>query len=240
MLSKLQITKTKFQFRNLDSFKSAFPWLLILGLVILNIDSVSAHVIPYDLKKITRVDVALIYLKLGFTHIVPYGYDHILFVVGLFLLNPKLKAVITQATAFTVAHSITLGLAMSGHIKPLPSVVEPIIAISIMFVAVENMLITELKPWRILVVFLFGLIHGLGFASALSELGLPTNDFFSSLIMFNIGVELGQISIILFMYFAIAKWFSKEKWYRSRIVLPLSTVIAVIAFYWTIQRIFYT
>ena len=147
---------------------------------------------------------------------------------------------ITQATAFTIAHSITLGLAMSGHITPLPSIVEPIIALSIMFVAIENMLITELKPWRILIVFFFGLIHGLGFASALKELALPQSDFFTSIIMFNIGVELGQLAIILFMYFAIAKWFRNKQWYRARIVMPLSAMIAVIALYWTIERVFYS
>ena len=214
--------------------------MLVIGFVLIGAIPAIAHIVPYDLKKITRVDAALIYLKLGFTHIIPNGFDHILFVVSLFLLNPKLKAVITQATAFTIAHSITLGLAMSGHITPLPSIVEPIIALSIMFVAIENMLITELKPWRILIVFFFGLIHGLGFASALKELALPQSDFFTSIIMFNIGVELGQLAIILFMYFAIAKWFRNKQWYRARIVMPLSAMIAVIALYWTIERVFYS
>jgi hypothetical protein len=217
-----------------------FLTCLLISLFLFIALTSSAHVIPYDLKKITRTDIALIYLKLGFTHIIPNGFDHILFVVGLFLLNPKLKVVITQATAFTIAHSITLGLAMSGHITPLPSIVEPVIALSIMFVAIENILIKELKPWRILIVFFFGLIHGLGFASALSEIGLAKHDFFTSVIMFNLGVELGQITVILFMYWAVARWFQHKTWYHSRIVVPLSAAIAAIAFYWTIQRVFYT
>jgi hypothetical protein len=197
-----------------------------------------AHVVPYDLSKLSKTDVAFIYLKLGYTHILPNGFDHILFVLGLFLLNPKLKSVITQATAFTVAHSITLGLAMKGIVTPVSSVVEPVIALSIVFVAVENMMTSNLKPWRILIVFGFGLIHGLGFASALKELSLPKSDFFTSVLMFNAGVEMGQISIILLAYFAVGYWFKNRDWYRKRIVIPASTLIALIAFWWTIERVF--
>jgi hypothetical protein len=146
--------------------------------------------------------------------------------------------VITQATAFTIAHSITLGLAMRGIVTPISSVVEPIIALSIVFVAIENIMTSELKPWRILIVFGFGLIHGLGFASALKELSLPKVDFFTSIIMFNIGVELGQVTIILAAYLLVGHWFKNRTWYRSRIVIPASTLIAIIAFWWTIERVF--
>jgi HupE/UreJ protein len=213
---------------------------LILGILYLLLftPSLFAHVIPYDLSKLSKVDVAWIYLKLGYTHIIPNGFDHILFVLGIFFLNPKLKPVIWQATAFTVAHSITLGLAMYGVIKPISSIVEPIIALSIVFVAVENLITSELKPWRILIVFCFGLIHGMGFASALNSLGLPPGDFFSSLISFNVGVELGQLTIILLAFFLVGKWFGKKEWYRKRIVYPVSGLIGVIALYWTIERIF--
>jgi len=214
-------------------------WLFILVGVICMIPFIAdAHIVPYDLSKLSKTDVAFIYLKLGYTHILPNGFDHILFVLGLFLLNPKLKSVITQATAFTVAHSITLGLAMKGIITPISSIVEPIIALSIVFVALENIYTSQLKPWRILIVFAFGLIHGLGFASALRELSLPKTDFFTSIIMFNIGVELGQISIIVAAYLLVGHWFKNKTWYRQRIVIPISLVIAVIAFYWTIERVF--
>ena len=199
----------------------------------------TAHTIDYDLSKMSRVNIAWVYLKLGFTHIIPLGFDHILFVLGIFFLNPKLKPVIAQATAFTVAHSITLGLAMYGKITPITSIVEPIIALSIMFVAVENLMRDTLNSWRILVVFCFGLIHGMGFASALTGLGLPRNQFFSSLISFNVGVELGQITIILLAYFLVGKWFGEKPWYRKRIVYPVSIAIAAIGFYWTIERIFF-
>ncbi len=197
-----------------------------------------AHVIPYELSKLSTVDVGWIYMKLGYTHILPNGFDHILFVLGIFFLNPKLKPVIWQATAFTVAHSITLGLAMYGVIKPVSSIVEPVIALSIVFVAVENILTTKLKWWRVVIVFIFGLIHGCGFASALSEVGLPSNDYLLSLISFNIGVELGQISVILMAFLLVGKWFGEKTWYRQRIVMPVSFLIGTIALYWTIERIF--
>ncbi len=191
------------------------------------------------LSKLSKTEVASIYLQLGFTHILPLGLDHILFVLSLFLLNPTLKPILMQATAFTVAHTITLGLAMYGVIKPPTNIVEPIIALSILYVALENIFSPRLKASRIGIVFLFGLIHGMGFASALTELGLPKNAYFSSLIMFNIGVELGQITVILAAYFLLAKIFGKKPYYRKWIVIPLSIIIASIAVFWTLQRGFF-
>jgi hypothetical protein len=199
-----------------------------------------AHALDYDLSKLSKTDIAFIYLKLGFTHIIPLGFDHILFVLGLFLLSPKLKTVLWQATAFTIAHSITLGLGMYGVIRPPANIVEPVIALSILFVAIENMITDKLNRFRLLIVFSFGLIHGMGFASALKDLGLPARAFFSSLLTFNIGVELGQITVILCAYFLIGKWFGDKTWYRSRIVIPASCIIGLIACYWTYERIFLT
>ncbi|HEY6162754.1 MAG TPA: HupE/UreJ family protein [Bacteroidia bacterium] len=198
-----------------------------------------AHALGTDLSKLSRTDVALAYLKLGYTHIIPLGLDHILFVLCIFLLNAKLKPVIWQATAFTVAHSITLGLAMYGVITPPTNIVEPVIALSIMYVALENMLTDKLKPSRILIVFVFGLIHGMGFASALTGLGLPEKEFATALITFNVGVELGQLSIILGAWFLVGKWFAQKNWYHQRIVNPASLLIAIVACYWTIERTFF-
>lgn len=192
------------------------------------------------LSKLSKTEVAAIYMQLGFTHILPLGLDHILFVLSLFLLNPKLKPVLLQATAFTVAHTITLGLAMYGVIKPPTNIVEPVIALSIMYVALENIFSPKLKASRIGIVFLFGLIHGMGFASALTALGLPRNAYFSSLLMFNLGVELGQVTVIVAAYFLIGKIFGNKPYYRKRIVIPLSFLIAAIAAYWTVERIFFT
>lgn len=215
--------------------------LRIIGCMILFFlasQSLMAHDVE-GLSKLSKTDVAIIYLQLGYTHILPLGLDHILFVLSLFLLNPKLKPILLQATAFTVAHTITLGLAMYEVIKPPTNIVEPVIALSILYVALENIFSPKLKASRIGVVFLFGLIHGMGFASALTELGLPKNGYFSSLIMFNIGVELGQITVILAAFLLLALPFGKKPYYRKRIVVPLSILIAAIALYWTIERIFF-
>jgi hypothetical protein len=184
----------------------------------------------------SRINTAFLYLKLGYQHIFPLGFDHILFVLSLFLLSSNLKTILWQSLAFTVAHSVTLGLAMYSVVKVSPAIVEPLIALSIMYVALENVFVKRLRPSRIGVVFLFGLIHGLGFASSLSELGLPQNSFFSSLIMFNVGVELGQLTVILFAFFLVGKWFGKKTYYHKCIVTPLSLLIAAVALFWVIQR----
>lgn len=212
---------------------------ICLSFLLLITSPVFAHTINYVLEKAPTEHVVWFYLKLGYTHILPEGFDHILFVVGLCLLSNKIKVILWQATAFTVAHSITLAMSMKSIIVAPSAVVEPIIALSILFVAVENLLLTELKPWRILLVFMFGLIHGMGFASSLNEIGLPRNKFLISILSFNIGVELGQISIILAVFLLIVRPFGNRIDYRKKIVYPLSIAIALIATYWTIQRVFF-
>ena len=209
---------------------------ICLSILIIISDVAWGHTINYALEKAPTGNVIWYYLKLGYKHILPEGFDHILFVVGLCLLSNKIKVIFWQATAFTIAHSITLALSMKNIIVAPSAVVEPIIALSIIFVAVENLVLTELKPWRIIVVFMFGLIHGLGFASALNEIGLPRNKFATSILSFNLGVELGQITIILLVFGLIISRFGKKVWYRQRIVYPLSIVIALIAAYWAYER----
>jgi hypothetical protein len=199
--------------------------------------SLFAHASIIDLEKMSKTDVAYLYIKLGYQHILPLGLDHILFVLSLFLLNPKLKSILWQATAFTVAHTVTLGLSMYNVIKPPANIVEPLIALSIMYVALENIFSPKLKASRIGVVFLFGLVHGMGFASALGELGLPQNSYLTSLLLFNLGVELGQISVIIAAWFLLAKWFGNTPYYRKAIVIPLSVVISLVAAYWVVERV---
>ncbi|MBI2730178.1 MAG: HupE/UreJ family protein [Sphingobacteriales bacterium] len=198
-----------------------------------------AHDVVNELEKMSKGDAAILYLKLGYKHILPLGFDHILFVLSLYLLSPKLKAVLWQATAFTVAHSITLGLAIYQVITPSPKIVEPVIALSIMYVGLENIFSPRIKTSRIAVVFLFGLIHGMGFANALGKLGLPQKAYLSSLVMFNVGVELGQITVILSAFILFGKPFSDKPYYRKAIVIPLSIIIVCIAAYWTVQRLFF-
>jgi hypothetical protein len=198
-----------------------------------------AHDVVGELENMSKADAAILYLQLGFTHILPLGLDHILFVLGLFLLSPKLKPVLWQTTAFTAAHSITLALAMFKVITPSPAIVEPIIALSIMYVALENIWSPALKRSRIGIVFLFGLVHGMGFANVLGSLGLPQDAYFTSLLMFNVGVELGQLAVILSAFLLFGKWFGNKPYYRKAVVIPLSILIAIMAGYWTVERLFF-
>jgi len=209
---------------------------LLLLLLVTNF--VWGHTINLDLEKAPSKDVVWFYFKLGIEHIVPFGIDHILFIAALYLLNNYLRTIFWQATAFTLAHSITLALSMKGIVSLPSEIVEPLIALSIVFVALENVLVSELKAWRILVVFMFGLIHGLGFASALNEIGIPRTNFFTSLISFNLGVEIGQVAVILFVFLLSGFFFGSKPWYKKRIVYPVSFSIALIALYWTIERMF--
>lgn len=216
-----------------------FKKIYLLVLLLFFVQGVFAHSINYALEGAPVNHVIWFYTKLGFTHIIPDGIDHILFVIGLCLLSTKIKTILWQATAFTVAHSITLALSMKNVIVAPGAVVEPIIALSIAFVAIENMLLKELKPWRIAVVFLFGLIHGMGFASALNEIGLPAGKFYTSVIAFNVGVELGQVAVITAMFACLIIPLRNKSWYRKAVVYPISTLIAIIALYWTVQRVFF-
>ncbi len=186
-----------------------------------------------------RLAALVDYAAMGFTHILPKGLDHILFVLGLFYLSPRLKPLLVQVTAFTLAHSLTLALGLFGVIAVSPKIVEPLIALSIVFVAVENLLTTRLTPWRPLVVFGFGLLHGLGFAGILQELDLPRSEYVTALIGFNVGVELGQLAVVALAYFATAYWFGERTWYRARIVRPVSLLIALAGVFWTVERIWW-
>ena len=176
------------------------------------------------------------YIGIGFTHIVPKGLDHILFVVGLFLLSPRLKPLLIQITLFTVAHSVTLALAMLGVISLPASIVEPLIAASIVFIAIENLATNRLSPWRPFVVFGFGLLHGLGFAGVLTEFGLSPTHFVSGLIGFNVGVEVGQLAVVAACYALFGAWFSDKSWYRARVTMPMSLAIACVAVWWFAER----
>ncbi|PYQ93143.1 MAG: hypothetical protein DMF94_34450 [Acidobacteria bacterium] len=186
---------------------------------------------------VDRLGTARRYLTLGFTHIVPKGLDHMLFVLGIYLLSGRARSVLWQVSAFTVAHSITLGLSMYGLVAVSPRIVEPLIALSIAYVAVENILLSDLKAWRVVLVFAFGLLHGMGFAGALKELGLPRSEFVTALLTFNLGVEAGQLAVIGAAFMLVGWQCANRVWYRSCIVVPVSTLIACTAVYWTIERL---
>ncbi len=219
---------------------SLAKYFLTFLFVLVCCSNLFAHTINYGMEVKPMGNIIVYYLILGFQHIIPMGLDHILFVLCIFLMDSRLKSVILQASCFTVAHTITLIMTSKGIIIPPAQIIEPIIAISIAFVALENIFVGKLNPWRYGIVFLFGLVHGMGFANALDEIGLPRNAFYTSLISFNVGVELGQVAVILLAWFLIGKFHSQKIWYRNRIIIPLSIIIAMIATYWTFERVFYS
>jgi hypothetical protein len=178
------------------------------------------------------------YLSLGFHHIVPEGTDHILFVLGLFFLGITWRKLLFQTTTFTVAHATTLFLSTYG-IFSLPSkYVEPAIALSIAFIALENVFNPRLGPGRLAVVFCFGLIHGLGFASSLSEVPFPKHQFVVALLGFNFGVDFGQLFIIALAFVAVG-WWRNRAWFRGRVAIPCSIAIAAVGVFWAVQRVIF-
>ncbi|MFK8053836.1 MAG: HupE/UreJ family protein [Woeseiaceae bacterium] len=184
----------------------------------------------------------MLYVSIGVNHILPGGLDHILFVLALVLARTKLKPLVVQVSAFTLAHTVTLGLAATGVLSPPASVVEPLIAASIAFVAIENLFVKDAPRWRPLIVFLFGLLHGLGFAGFFGELGLPSGQFWSALFGFNVGVELGQFAVIavaMAILMAGRRWAGSQvvaEEYRTWVVLPGSAAIGAIGLWWAIER----
>jgi uncharacterized membrane protein len=178
----------------------------------------------------------LSYLKQGFEHILPEGLDHILFVLGLFLLCRAWKPILIQVTTFTVAHTITLALATLGYVSVNPKIVEPIIAASIAIVALENIFRPSYGKFRVLMVFIFGLIHGLGFAQRLIDERIPAGSLVSALLGFNVGVELGQLAVIG-LAVAATFWLKDEDKYRRWVVIPASAFIAGAGIFWAIQRL---
>lgn len=179
------------------------------------------------------------YVPIGFGHILPGGLDHILFVLGLFLLSTRLRPLLLQVSAFTLAHTVTLALGALGYVNLPARVVEPLIAASIVFIAVENIRATQPGRWRLAVVFLFGLLHGMGFAYVLGEYGLPDGAFFPALIGFNLGVELGQLFILAMAWLLVGAWFGSKPWYHARIATPASAAIAAVGAWWLAERLFF-
>ncbi len=177
------------------------------------------------------------YIIAGFEHILPMGMDHILFIVGIFLLSTRMRPLLWQVTMFTIAHSITLGLSMNGVISLPANIVEPLIALSIAYIGFENIYHKTLHNSRLIIVFAFGLLHGLGFASVLQEFGMPADAFMTALISFNVGVELGQLAIILLGFLTVGFWFNRKSWYRNVIIIPGSAMIGLVGLYWTYDRI---
>ena len=187
---------------------------------------------------LTKINSFIKYLFLGIQHIIPKGLDHILFIIGLFLFSNLIRPLLLQVTMFTIAHTITLVIASLSLINVNASIVEPLIALSIVYIGVENIFkkYSNTKI-RYYVIFLFGLLHGLGFALVLKDVGLDYSNLLMNLVSFNIGVEIAQIFILFLLYLTIGLFFSKKKYYKIIFQIPLSLFISLIAIYWFVERI---
>jgi hypothetical protein len=192
----------------------------------------------FELRVARVVATVLEHLRLGFLHIFPRGIDHVLFVLGLFFLSPRWRPLLSQTTVFTVAHTTTLGLSAYGIFSLPAGLVEPLIALSIAYVAVENIVRPRLGPARLGIVFAFGLLHGLGFASSLSEVPMPRDRFFTALLAFNVGVDVGQLAVIAAAFLAVG-WWRERPWYRRAVVIPCCGLIAATGAWWTVERTFF-
>jgi hypothetical protein len=189
------------------------------------------------------------FVRMGAEHVVPDGLDHMLFILGLYLASPRLKSLLILVTMFTLAHSVTLTLAAIGLVAAPPRVIEPVIALSIAAVAIENILARPRAgsregpqglsfgqdAVRAAIVFAFGLVHGLGFASAFGEMELPRSVLVPALVGFNVGVEVGQL-LVLCGAFVVIGWAARKPWYRKAVVIPGSAAIACVGLYWAVTR----
>ena len=195
---------------------------------------ISAKSGPQTTWNSTLVD----YISVGFTHIIPKGLDHILFVLGLLFLTLKIYPLVFQISIFTLAHTITLGLSSIGIVNLPLEIIEPLIALSITYIAAENIFKARLTKYRSVTIFAFGLLHGLGFASALANFGLPVDYFLWALIGFNIGVELGQLTLLFVGYIVLAFTVKTSALYRTYITIPGSLFVGLFGLWWFFERIF--
>jgi hydrogenase/urease accessory protein HupE len=188
-------------------------------------------------QKVTPLDVIKQFVSLGAMHIFT-GPDHILFIFGLILLGGGLKALLKTVTAFTLAHSITLTIAATGLWTPPSRFVEPLIALSIVAVAIENLRKQRgTRDWRPLIAFGFGLIHGFGFAGGLVEAGLPHGMIGWALGSFNIGVECAQASIVVATVPLLTILARTKPKISYRVILAGSLVLALAGAFWFVDRV---
>jgi hydrogenase/urease accessory protein HupE len=178
------------------------------------------------------------FLPAGIHHIL-IGPDHLLFLVGLLLLGGTIRQLAVVVTAFTVAHSITLSLAALNLVSPPARVIEPAIALSIVYVGADNLLVREGRDVRAWIAFAFGFIHGFGFANVLREMDLPTRALGWSLFAFNVGVEIGQLLVVIVVASAFAALRSRSEAAGRQLAFAGSIVVIATGAFWFVQRVFF-
>ena len=179
------------------------------------------------------------FIPAGVFHIFT-GPDHVLFIVGLLLMGGSLLRLLSIVTAFTIAHSITLSLAALSVINPSPRLIEPAIALSIIYVGIDNLMVgktgRDVRAW---IAFFFGFVHGFGFAGVLREFGLPREALGWSLFSFNFGVEIGQACIVVVVALLLATLRKKSETVSGRVAMVGSVCVSLAGAYWFIQRVFF-
>jgi hydrogenase/urease accessory protein HupE len=178
------------------------------------------------------------FVPAGVHHIL-IGPDHLLFLVGLLLLGGTIRQLLLVVTSFTVAHSITLSLAALNLVTPPARLIEPAIALSIVYVGADNILAKGGRDVRAWIAFTFGFIHGFGFANVLREMDLPSRALGWSLFSFNIGVEIGQLLVVVLVASALAALRSRSEWAGRHLAFAGSLVVIVAGAFWFVQRVFF-
>jgi hydrogenase/urease accessory protein HupE len=184
------------------------------------------------------IEVMKTFIASGIHHIL-IGPDHILFLVGLLLLGGSWGALVRIVTAFTIGHSLTLSAAALNYVSPPPSIIEPAIALSIVFVGVDNLVRGEGRDLRAAVALVFGLVHGFGFANVLREFGLPKEALGWSLFSFNVGVEIGQLMIVVIVSSILGAVRRRSTAVAYRVAYAGSIVVIAAGTYWFVQRVFF-
>lgn len=177
------------------------------------------------------------YIWLGVVQILQNGGDHVLFVLALVFLNSRLPALLWQFSAFAMGHTLAMALGVIGAVDVSPELVGLLVSVSVVYVALENIVTGTLHRWRVFMVFGFGLFHGLALAAALEQIGLPPGRGLAALTGFSIGVDLGLLGAIALALLLGGAWLASRPWYRGRIAIPASVVIAMIGAYWVVQRV---
>jgi hydrogenase/urease accessory protein HupE len=182
--------------------------------------------------------VMKVFIPSGIHHIL-IGPDHILFLIGLLLTGGSWGTLIRIVTSFTIGHSITLSLAALNVVTPPPTIIEPAIALSIVFVGADNLVRGSGRDLRAAVALVFGLVHGFGFANVLREFGLPKEALGWSLFSFNVGVEIGQLAIVLIVASALGAVRRRSTSMAYRVAYAGSVVVIAAGTYWFVQRVFF-
>jgi hydrogenase/urease accessory protein HupE len=184
------------------------------------------------------IEIVKAFVPSGIHHIL-IGPDHILFLVGLLLLGGTWTALLRIVTSFTIGHSLTLSLAALNIVTPPPGIIEPAIALSIVFVGVDNLVRGKGRDLRAWAAAAFGLVHGFGFANVLRQFGLPREALGWSLFSFNVGVEIGQLAIVLVVASLLAAIRRRSEWVGYRVAYAGSLVVIAAGTYWFVQRVFF-